>query len=296
MMEHCLSKRGDLREDPSQNVEYVAPEIGVSKNNALTEDNQVTGSLSDLNSNSSSNEESSWGRLVVDAPANDEQADPPGDPPRGRVSVDINEKHAAVIDLSLVRIRDSDVHEKHAAGIDRNLVRTRDLHSIPSLEPISISQLSEMNSSTCSLRSVQFDTVEVRKHAYTLGSGSRYPGGVSGPRMELSWEVLSTSISTVDEYEASRGPRRSPKTLYKSEMERLRILKEAGFGSEEIRAAAASTEAIRTGRDDEEEQFVSTLDAPLYGEFLQRFKAVDQKKKKRAWFRGRQPKLSKLVL
>jgi hypothetical protein len=96
-------------------------------------------------------------------------------------------------------------------------------------------------------KKVRFDSVEVREHSYILGCN---PGGTSGgPPLTICWDVLSSSILPLDEYEATRGPeRRSNLLLKKSKTERWNLLTKLGFGSDELRAAEAYTDEIRNSR------------------------------------------------
>jgi hypothetical protein len=98
-------------------------------------------------------------------------------------------------------------------------------------------------------KTVRFDSVEVREHAYILGNN---PGGTSGgPPLTIGWNAMSSSIIPLDEYEATRGPqRRSNDLLKKSKTERWILLTKLGFGSEELQAAEAYADHIRVSREE----------------------------------------------
>lgn len=96
---------------------------------------------------------------------------------------------------------------------------------------------------------VSFDTVEVREHAYILGCN---PGTTAGPPLSISWEALSTSIMSLDAYEAIREPERltSSFLLMKSKTERVNMLLRLGFDHQEIHLAEAYADDIRRSREE----------------------------------------------
>jgi len=96
-------------------------------------------------------------------------------------------------------------------------------------------------------KSVRYDTVEIREHASILGCN---PGGTTGPPLTICWKVLNTQILPLDEYEMTRGPRRSVLFLKRSKREREHLLVESGFSAEEIAKAEALAQAIRDSRDE----------------------------------------------
>ena len=96
-------------------------------------------------------------------------------------------------------------------------------------------------------KSVRFDTVEIHEHASILGCN---PGGTGGPPLTICWRVLRTQILPLDDYEATRGPRRSDLFLRSSQAERVRLLRESGCDKEEIARAEALAGAIRASRDE----------------------------------------------
>lgn len=217
------------------------------------------------------------------------RADPPGDPP-GR--------H----ELTPGGIKSADGAESVFMDLDRSLLRARP--SIPCLEPSLVSHVTDTSvTGQVTARSVQFVNVEVREHLYTTGSGGgRNRGGLTPP-MELAWDAHSVSISTLDDYEANRGPRRSPMALRSTDDMHMSGSLDDGFESEELQAAThdetedvqpnsyPTSEPTSPGRD---------LEAGLYQEFQQRFRVADavEPRKNRLGLRGifrkrRQAKSSK---
>jgi hypothetical protein len=162
---------------------------------------------------------------------------------------------------------------------DLNLIQRRgksavaEPTSVRSLEPISYkdrlrssssSLLDPLSTTSAPTRTVHFALVEVHEHPYTLdaGGGTMNPEtGLISPPLTLSWKAQSTSVSTLDDFEAVRGPqRRSKDALFKSEEEKVRILRNAGFESEELSLIAAPPEptgalrvsdGVRSGAADE---------------------------------------------
>jgi hypothetical protein len=118
------------------------------------------------------------------------------------------------------------------------------------------SSVASSHNSGGSKRSVAFCSVEVREHSYTLGYVCPHQcreGTASLPPMELSWDVQAISISTLDDYEASRGRRRSLPELHQSEEDRLSILRNAGFGPEELSIGMVSHEEMEERRGSSEQ-------------------------------------------
>lgn len=229
------------------------------------------------------------------------KADPPGDF-RGRDAVD-NPEIAEISSVkkawNLLRRRSSEnppslAHTENSQFTETQNV-TRDEDSAPIDFVSEITEVSNQTQNSTRIRhTVKFNSVEVREHAYTLGSDSRHPDATtSGPPIDLSWDAHSKSIVSVDDYEASRGPRREINMLRKSEEERFRILKDAGYHSDELQAASsiATTGEIRTNRSLEGKP-------ALYEDFHQQFKVVEEKKKPfsiiRGLFQTRQRKENKL--
>ena len=83
------------------------------------------------------------------------------------------------------------------------------------------------NSTGTSTSCVSFGTVEFREHAYVLGDN---PSTRSGPSMEIDWEMQSSSVIDLDQYEDSRYTtlRRSKEQLLMPESIRTSILLDSG--------------------------------------------------------------------
>lgn len=93
--------------------------------------------------------------------------------------------------------------------------------------------------------SVSFDTVDIKEFPMTLGD---HPSAASGPPVTLDWERLERERSlNLDEYEASRTPRRSRKQLKLSLRDRKGILQNQ-FSADEVNKAWQEAKAIREQR------------------------------------------------
>ena len=103
-------------------------------------------------------------------------------------------------------------------------------------------------------KSVRLDRLKVDDHAIILGYN---PGGITqkGPSIAIGSEILDTQVTTVDEFEATRGPRRTAKQLRKSPDDREQLLKRAGYKPEEIALAAELAQTIRWSREKSAQDF-----------------------------------------
>ena len=103
-------------------------------------------------------------------------------------------------------------------------------------------------------KSVRWDRLKVYDHAIVLGYN---PGGWSqkGPSLSIGPEVLDTQVTTVDEFEATRGPRRTAKQLRTSADNREQLLLRAGYSTEEILLASELAQAIRASREKSAQDF-----------------------------------------
>ena len=96
-----------------------------------------------------------------------------------------------------------------------------------------------------SSRSVSFDKVDIKEFPMTLGD---HPSAVSGPPVALDWErILRERCVLLDEYEASRSPRRNRKQLKLSLRDRRGELQKQ-FSAEEVNQAWKEARAIREQR------------------------------------------------
>ena len=94
-------------------------------------------------------------------------------------------------------------------------------------------------------RSVSFDKVDIKEFPMTLGD---HPSAVSGPPVALDWErILRERSVLLDEYEASRTPRRNRKQLKLSLRDRRGELQKH-FSAEEVNKAWKEARAIREQR------------------------------------------------
>jgi hypothetical protein len=67
------------------------------------------------------------------------------------------------------------------------------------------SRLSNSESSSNNDRSVTFSTIEVHEHAMVLGDN---PSTSHGPPVQMGWDVMESSLLSLDDYETQRPPRR----------------------------------------------------------------------------------------
>mmetsp|Transcript_22554 Transcript_22554/g.42803 ORF Transcript_22554/g.42803 Transcript_22554/m.42803 type:complete len:301 (+) Transcript_22554:167-1069(+) len=96
-----------------------------------------------------------------------------------------------------------------------------------------------------STRSVSFDKVDIKEFPMTLGD---HPSAVSGPPVALDWERIQRERCVLlDEYEASRSPRRNRKQLKLSLRDRKGELQKQ-FSAEQVNQAWREARAIREQR------------------------------------------------
>lgn len=103
-------------------------------------------------------------------------------------------------------------------------------------------------------KSVRWDGLKLVDHAVILDYN---PGGISqtGPSVSIGWEALETQNITIDEFEATRGPRRTAKQLKTSKEDREQLLLRAGYKKEEIQLAEDLAQAIRASREKSAQDF-----------------------------------------
>jgi len=131
-------------------------------------------------------------------------------------------------------------------------------------------------------KSVRFDTVEIREHASILGCN---PGVTSGPPLTICWKVLNSQILPLEEYEASRGPRRSALFLKRSKTEREQLLLRSGFDKDQIQKAEELAKAIRSSREESAAER-SELQALMRESKRKTQHKRNQKKQRKGLFRG----------
>lgn len=71
----------------------------------------------------------------------------------------------------------------------------------------------------------------------------------SGVPTTIDWESLSCSMSSLEDYESGRAPRRSIMLLKVTKSEREQLLKDGGFSSEELLTVQNEVESIRKSRE-----------------------------------------------
>jgi len=104
-------------------------------------------------------------------------------------------------------------------------------------------------------KSVCFTTLEIHRHAIIPGYN---PGGtLGGPPLDIDWWELNKEVFPLEEFEATRGPRRDALTLKRSKEDRWQVLLGEGFTQEEIQLAEDLAEAIHLQRQ------ISSLDVPI---------------------------------
>lgn len=105
---------------------------------------------------------------------------------------------------------------------------------------------------TSNPRHVSFDSVHVHEHAVILGCnpGLRPLSSGPGPALTLSWDSLRSSDYNMDDFEAQRQLTRRPwQALRTTKSERIQVLKEEGFTSEELKKAEDSIRHIHQSRE-----------------------------------------------
>jgi hypothetical protein len=93
---------------------------------------------------------------------------------------------------------------------------------------------------------VRFSTLEIFDHPIILGDN---PSTSCGPPLMIDWECIGSFQLSVDEYEASRGPRRVKQTLVVPRYVREEWLREAGYARSELEAAVQSVLKARHSRE-----------------------------------------------
>jgi hypothetical protein len=75
------------------------------------------------------------------------------------------------------------------------------------------------------------------------------PAVSSGVPTTIDWESLSCSMSSLEDYESGRAPRRSIMLLKITKSEREQLLKDGGYSSEELLTVQIEMESIRKSRE-----------------------------------------------
>jgi len=101
---------------------------------------------------------------------------------------------------------------------------------------------------------VRFGTLQIHHHLVTLDYNPGQPTTKGAP-LAIDWELLDTHHTTVDQYEATREPRRSHRGALKLTPEhRQEVLLRSGFDLEDIELATNLAQTFRTLRQ------ISTMD------------------------------------
>jgi hypothetical protein len=83
-----------------------------------------------------------------------------------------------------------------------------------------------IRTSTPKKKGVTFGSLTIHEHPVMLGDN---PSVSSGPPLAISWEAQASHFFSVDEYEASRPPRRSKDTMQVPRSMREDWLRSAGY-------------------------------------------------------------------
>jgi hypothetical protein len=75
------------------------------------------------------------------------------------------------------------------------------------------------------------------------------PAVSSGVPTTIDWESLSCSMSSLEDYESGRAPRRSVMLLKVTKSDREQLLKDGGYSSEELLVVQNEVESIRKSRE-----------------------------------------------
>lgn len=93
---------------------------------------------------------------------------------------------------------------------------------------------------------VQFSLVEVRKYSICLGDN---PGANRGVPISISWEVFESKVLGVDEFEM-RSRKASKSSLRIDPLDRVIMLKRAGYSGREIKEGTAAIDNVRNRRQE----------------------------------------------
>ena len=119
---------------------------------------------------------------------------------------------------------------------------------------------------TTRVHSIQYGNVEIREYSNTLGD---HPACSDGPPISLGWSFRARPVAmSVDEYEASRGPRRDWPDLAIPKERRERILVRSGYSYEEILEAIVHKRCDQVSR----ERTLSRLKYQAFEERMEEFR------------------------
>jgi hypothetical protein len=105
----------------------------------------------------------------------------------------------------------------------------------------------DIGTGSASLRKVSWDTIQFRTYETILGDN---PSVSAGPPISLGWKynVSSSTIVSIDDYESRRGRRRSKEQFLLPLVARERALMDAGYSRSEINAAVKASLKIKQSR------------------------------------------------
>jgi hypothetical protein len=75
------------------------------------------------------------------------------------------------------------------------------------------------------------------------------PAVSAGVPTTIDWNSLSSSMSSLEDYESGRAPRRSIMLLKVTKSDRERLLRDGGYSSEELLTVENEMESIRKSRE-----------------------------------------------
>jgi hypothetical protein len=75
------------------------------------------------------------------------------------------------------------------------------------------------------------------------------PAVSAGVPTTIEWESLACSMSSIEDYESGRAPRRSIMLLKTTKSERERLLRDGGYSSEELLTVQTEMESFRKSRE-----------------------------------------------
>jgi len=97
--------------------------------------------------------------------------------------------------------------------------------------------------SFCSKKSVSFTKIEVRNYNVVIGD---HPCCTMGCPLSLGWEYSDSKAQPLEQYEASREPRRKRSDLVTTCEQRREILSQDGYSNGEIRKAQRKLHRARS--------------------------------------------------
>jgi len=178
-----------------------------------------------------------------------------------------NSEESLDMNLSLGESKEEDgkddLHEETKEARD-------DAPGAPALSGILITETnnSSEDSATSNNKLVRFDTLQIHDHVIILGCNPGQPTTKGAP-LAIDWEVIETQRLSVDEFEATRGPRRSAKQLRLSQEYREDLLLRIGYTTKQIELGTELAQVVRTMREWSAMDFGVDLSAASIKQFNQ---------------------------